>query len=608
TVQGNYIGVNATGSAALSNATAGVSIYGGAQGNVIGGTNTDAANVISGNTFQGLGISGANTTGNVVAGNLIGLNPAGNTAMPNGWSGVSIFGGAQSNLIGGTSAAARNLISGNSLQGVTVSDLGTTGNEIAGNYIGLNAAGTAAPNGWSGVQLYGGAQANVIGGSSVGAGNVISGNSFQGVLLTGTNTSGNVIAGNYIGLNPAGSGAIGNGWSGLEIYGAPASNVVGGTVTGSRNVISGNGNYGVFIGNGGTDGNVVSGNYIGVDTSGTLALANAWSGLSVYGGAKGNLIGGNSANAGNVISGNANYGVTLSGADTSGNLVQGNLVGLDATGTQPLGNGWDGVSLYGGASGNVVGLAVNGTGAGNNIAFNASGGLVLFDAATTNNSLRGNNVFSNGYIGINLVGGAEDFYGVTLNEAGDGDAGPNNLQNYPVISQAAGSGPTTTIAGTLNSTASRTVMIDLYRNDILDSSSHGEGQRYVGSTTVNTDGSGEAGFALTVSGNFTGQFFTATATDQTTGDTSEFSLGLLATNGPTLPTFTSPTTLTSTGFIAHISLAIGESYRVQATTNLGVLPVPWIDLTNFVAGVTNYSFIDRSATNIPRRFYRVISP
>lgn len=608
-VLGNFIGLNASGGAALPNATAGVGIFGGARDNVIGGTNAGAANVISGNSFQGLGISGADTTGNIVAGNLLGLNPAGNAAIPNGWSGVAIFDGARSNLIGGSSAAARNVISGNSLQGVTLSDSGTTGNVVAGNYIGLNAAGTGTvPNGWSGLQIYGGAQGNTIGGSSAPARNVISGNSFQGVLLVGTNTSANVIAGNFIGLNPTGAAAIGNGWSGLEIYGAAASNIIGGTITGAGNVISGNGNYGVFIGDGGTDGNVVSGNFVGVNASGSQAIGNAWSGLSIYGGAKGNVIGGSRAGSGNVISGNQNYGVTLSGADTSGNFVQGNTVGLNADGTQPLGNGWDGISIYDGASGNVVGLAANGSGAANQIAFNAFAGIVLFDASTTGNTFRGNSIFSNGYIGINLASGAEDFYGITSNDTGDADSGPNNLQNYPVITKAAGSGLNTIISGTFNGAANRTMLIDLYRNDTADASQHGEGQRHLGSSSVTTDAGGAAAFAFTAAGNFSGQYITATATDGTTGDTSEFSLALLATNGPVSPTFHSPASLTSSGFTAQITLTLGQNYRVQATTNLGGNPVPWIDLTNFAASATNYRFLDRAATNLPRRFYRVISP
>ena len=606
TVAGNYIGVNASGTAALPNANAGVLIYGGAQGNSIGGTAAGAGNVISGNLYEGLGIADPNTSGNLVQGNFIGLNAAGTAAVPNSWSGVSIFNGAISNTVGGTSAAARNVISGNTLQGLILAQPGTSGNVVAGNYLGLNAAGTAAvANGWSGVQLFGGAQGNTIGGPTAAARNVISGNSFQGVLLSDPATVGNLIAANYIGVNPAGTAALANGWSGVEISQGAATNTIGGASGGAGNVISGNGNYGLTLGG---NGNVAAGNFIGLDATGTFAVANSWSGVAVGGGARGNVIGGTSASAANVVSGNLNYGVTLAGTNTSGNLVQGNRIGLNAAGTQAVGNGWDGVSLYGGATSNVIGLAVSGAGAANAIAFNSGGGLVVFDAGTTSNTLRGNNVFSNTYLGINLIGGSEGFYGVTFNDLGDADAGPNQLQNYPVLTQATGSGPNTFLAGTFDGATNRTLLIDLYRNDAAHPSGYGEGQRYVGSTTVSTDANGSSSFALLISGNFSGQYFTATATDQATGDTSEFSLDLLATNGPALPTFTTPPTLTSTGFNAHISLNLGQNYRVQATTNLGATPIVWLDLTNFVAGVTNYNFLDRAATNLPRRFYRVISP
>lgn len=673
TIAGNYIGVNAAGTAALPNATAGLLIYGGAQGNTIGGTNQGAGNVISGNGYEGLGIADATTSENSVLGNLIGLNAAGTAAIPNTWQGVSIFNGARSNVVGGTSSAARNVISGNGQQGLSISDLGTTGNLVLGNYIGLNAAGTAAvPNAWSGVQLYGGPQHNTIGGTTTAARNVISGNSLQGVLLTGTNTSANLISGNFVGLNPAGTAALPNGWSGVDIYGGAASNTVGGTTTAARNIISGNNQFGLILNGSGSDGNQVLGNFIGPDVTGTAAIPNGWSGLAIGGGARGNvigspisgagnlisgngqygvaindlntsgnlvqgnqigldatgalalanswagvavgngassnLIGGTGSNAGNTVSGNLNYGITLVGTNTTGNLVQGNRIGLNAAGTQALGNGWDGVSLYGGANGNVIGFAVDHSGAGNQIAFNGGGGIAVFDASTTNNTLRGNATYSNGYLAINLFGGAETFTGVTFNDFDDSDTGPNQLQNYPELTQAAGSGPNTMVAGTFTGAANRTVLIDVYRNDVLDPSGHGEGQQPIGSTAITTDGSGAASFALLVSGNFSGQFLTAITTDQLTGNTSEFSPGLLATNGPALPSFAGPALLTSTGFLAQISLTLGQNYRVQATTNLGAAPVVWVDLTNFTASATNHAFLDRAATNFPRRFYRVVSP
>lgn len=604
TVSGNYIGVDRTGTAALPNKTAGILIYGGAQANLIGGTNTGAGNVISGNGFEGVGLADANTIGNIVAGNFIGLNAAGTAAISNTWQGVSIFNGAKSNLIGGTVAAARNFISGNGLQGLAIIDPGTVGNVVAGNYIGLNAAGSAAvANGWSGIQFYNGSQFNTIGGTTAGGRNVISGNSFQGIYLVGAGTSFNLIAGNYIGLNPAGSAAIPNGWTGMDLGGGAATNTIGGNAVGAGNVISGNGNYGIVVG---SDGNTVSGNIVGLDATESNALPNAWTGVLI-GDAKGNLIGSTSANAGNVIAGNLDYGLELRGANSSGNVVQGNSIGLNSAGAQPFGNGWGGVILYQGAHDNVVGYTVNGVGAANKIAFNFSSGIMLLDDGTTNNSLRANLVFSNSFVDINLYGGFDIGWGVTLNDEDDSDSGPNQLQNYPVLTQATGSGANTLIGGTFQGAANRTLIIDLFRNDALDITGYGEGQRYIGNTTITTDVSGAGSFSLNASGNFSGQYVSATATDFLTGNTSEFSQALLATNGPVPPVFTGSPTMTTTGFVARVSLKVGQTYRVQGTTNLAA-PASWIDLTNFTASVTNWIFLDRSATGFARRFYRVATP
>ncbi len=608
TIAGNYIGLNATGTAALRNANAGLLIYNGAQDNLIGGTNVGAGNVISGNGYEGLGIAGTNTTGNRVEGNLLGLNAAGSAAIPNAWSGASLFGGARSNLIGGANPAARNVISGNSLQGLTVAEAGTSGNVVAGNFIGLNLTGTAAiPNGWAGIQLYGGAQANTIGGA-LGSPNVVSGNSLQGILLSGAETLGNVVAGNYIGLNPAGTAALPNGWSGVEISSSSHANTIGGSTPSTRNVVSGNLQYGIMISGSQCSANIVSGNYVGLNAAGTGTVPNQWSGVAVFGGAHDNLIGGADAAAGNVISGNANYGINLSGTNTSRNRVQGNRIGLNAGGTAPIGNGWDGISIYGGATANTVGLNIDDTGAPNQIAHNSGGGIAVFDPGTIRNTLRGNQLFANAYLGINLFGGAESFFGNTFNDSDDADSGPNELQNYPVLTEATARGSRTTVVGALNGAVHQTFIIDFYANETTDASGYGEAQQYLGSTTATTDGTGTTSFALELNGNTSGKYLTATATDRTSGNTSEFCTGLMTVTGPAQPEFVSPPTWTPTGFSVSLALTPGQTYRVQATTNLGAVPVAWSNLTNFTASTTNFSFRDRTATNLPQRFYRIVSP
>jgi titin len=252
-VLGNFIGTNASGIAALGNGV-GVSVTGG-TGQVIGGSAgttplgscTGACNVISGNTNQGILISAAGSIGAIVQGNYIGTDVTGLTAIPNGTYGVNLSGGTQNNTIGGTTAAAQNVISGNTNTGVYIEGASTASNIVQGNYIGMNAAGTAAlGNGSLGVRLVAGANTNNIGGTG-GARNVISGNGTHGVEITGTGVTANVVKGNYIGTNPAGTIAMPNGTNGVEIASGATGNSIGGSGSTDGNIISGNGNYGVRV-------------------------------------------------------------------------------------------------------------------------------------------------------------------------------------------------------------------------------------------------------------------------------------------------------------------------------------------------------------------------
>ena len=187
--------------------------------------------VISGFNTQGVLIEGTGATGNIVSGCYIGTNATGTIAMPNTFPGIEIVGGAHGNTIGGTMAAARNLISGNANIGVSIHDSGTTTNMVQGNYIGLNATGTAAiPNAYAGVEIFGGAANNTIGSSSnAGGRNIISGNSAQGIAITDAGSNSNKVPGNIIGLNPAGTASIGNQFEGIAIFGSASSNIIGGT-------------------------------------------------------------------------------------------------------------------------------------------------------------------------------------------------------------------------------------------------------------------------------------------------------------------------------------------------------------------------------------------
>lgn len=190
----------------------------GATGNVIGDTTAAARNIISGSANQGVFISDSGTTNNVIEGNYIGLTRLGTTPLPNTYCGVGIYHGAQGDLIGGVSASARNIISGNSQQGVVISDTGTNLNLVRGNYIGTLPSGTTAmANGNGGVAVFSGAQSNTIGGSLAGSGNLVSGNTGDGIFVGCSGTNSNVVLGNRIGLNQAGTAMVGNGGAGVSL-------------------------------------------------------------------------------------------------------------------------------------------------------------------------------------------------------------------------------------------------------------------------------------------------------------------------------------------------------------------------------------------------------
>ncbi len=400
-IQGNYIGTNQTGTGAQAN-SAGIVIYLGAHDNTIGGTAAGAGNLISGNTFQAIYISDAGSNNHLIQGNYIGLDAVGTAAIPNGW-GIDILGGAQSNTVGGTSIAARNVISGNNGGGVLIHEfqdvtmVGTRDNLVRGNFIGLTADGSAAlPNQGDGVQIYEGAPSNAIGGTTTGAGNVISGNRDNGIDINDAGSINTLVQGNVIGLSPDGTVKRQNGGVGIQISNGAQSNLIGGTTAAARNLISGNFAQGVSINGTGTDQNLVQGNFIGVDVNGTAALGNGSAGISIFAGAQSNTIGGSAPGAGNVISGNFYQAVTIDGAGTNQNFIQGNLMGVDKNGASALPNGSSGVSIYNGAQSNLVGGT---TPAARNIISGNTFQAVSIDGSGTNL-----NVVAGNYVGLDVDG------------------------------------------------------------------------------------------------------------------------------------------------------------------------------------------------------------
>jgi Calx-beta domain-containing protein/beta-propeller repeat-containing protein/carboxypeptidase family protein len=492
-IQGNYIGLDPTGTVRRAN-NSGISLSFSAN-NVIGGTTPAARNVISANTFQGITINGS---GNLIEANFIGTNAAGTAGLGNGISGVEAFNvsGSSSlnNVIGGTAAGAGNLISGNQ-RGI---QLNSTPMVIQGNLIGTDVSGTSAIGNGAGISGF--AAGTIIGGLVPGARNIISGNTGDGVAIGGI---GSQLQGNFIGTDITGNQVLGNGGTGLA---ADTNALIGGTTPEARNVVSGNGGFGnISVGSG----VVVQGNYIGTNGNGSAALSNPAAGISIS--SSSNLIGGLTPGAQNVISGNQT-GILINSGQT--NTIQGNLIGSNAAGTLPLPNAFAGIRVDSVSNNNTIGGTANG--AANLIAFNGGPGVNVVSG--TGNSVRGNSIFSNTGLGIDLGGN-----GLTANDNCDADSGANNLQNFPVITSVSADSVTTTIQGTLNSTASTQFRIDLFSNATCDPSGNGEGQTFLGSTNVTTDGSCNGTFTLSIpNGSVNGTIITATATDPNS-NTSEFS-------------------------------------------------------------------------------------
>src|SRR5262249_40044911 len=138
----------------------------------------------------------------------------------------------------------------------------------------------------------------------------------------------NVILGNFIGTNDTGTIALANAGDGIDVLGGAASNTIGGTAAGSQNVIAGNTGEGVYIGGSATSSNLVQGNYVGVGLDGTTLIGNAGGGIHVGNAASDNTIGGSASGAGNLINANGLDGVVVDDADGSGNFTGTAAVGI----------------------------------------------------------------------------------------------------------------------------------------------------------------------------------------------------------------------------------------------------------------------------------------
>jgi RHS repeat-associated protein len=511
-----YVGVSETGAATRFNHYFGILISN-APGNNIGGLDVTNRNLIGGN-ITGVFITGPGSSNNVVFGNWFSLSANGSNTLVNGTD--IIISNAPNNIIGGSVAAARNVLAGTT-QNIVVNG-GATGNNILGNYLNLfpNGSPTTTSSGHIGV-LVQNATGTVIG--AAGAGNVISGCD-PGVKIPDATASGTVIQGNYFGTDPTGLVADFN-YICISISGS-SGNLIGGASPGAGNVIVGKGIADVSLNNGANN-NVVQGNFIGTDATGMNSLHTGNLNIGVLVAATGtttatnNLIGGSTDGARNVISGLTSDGVQFNGLQVSNDVVQGNYLGVAADGVTALGNAYSGVNVYGATSNLITGNLI-----GNNGSAGISGVYLYY---ATNNLVFGNTIYSNQFNGVTMIAGPDiisqnsiyDNGGLSIDAGGDGPTPntPNGNSNYPVLTSARQG--STDIDGSMNGKKNCAYHIEFFYNP---PGPPGRAKFFLGASDVTTDDSGNA--MIHVSFSFTaplGYLISATATATCPGTAQETS-------------------------------------------------------------------------------------
>ena len=354
TIEGNHIGIDAGGNAK------GINVIGiridNCPSNTIGGNNPENRNIIAASG----GLEGANclvyidypqSSGNVVKGNYLGVGPNGSTKIGESIVGIRINAGAHHNTVG-----PNNTISGNSLAGIQMEPSPSDNpnhNLIFGNLIGTNKDGNAAvPNG-NGIRIFNG-PTNTVGGVHPLERNIISGNLQAGIEVIFDSydaPSGNIIAGNFIGLDASGSNPLGNGGSGIHL--SSRENRIGGLTVGEGNLISGNGGFGVLLNGPSASNNQIVGNLIGTDNLGSSLVSNKDDGINIAVVPNNNISGNLLCGAG--IGGVGNNGIEILDNTATRNKITGNFIGINALNTEGLGNGFNGIQIKREAHDNIIG-------------------------------------------------------------------------------------------------------------------------------------------------------------------------------------------------------------------------------------------------------------
>ena len=440
---------------------------------------------------------------------------------------IAIFGAAASNSV------VRGLVINKHAAGAGIAIFGVSNVKAEGNYIGIDVTGTIARGNGSGVAVNGG-DGNIIGGTTAAARNVISANTGGGVGITSSSqslTTAKVI-GNYIGTNAAGTAALGNlGGSGISVGGlvsnAPFNIQIGDVSVNSRNIISGNGADGVNISGfniASASGISITSNFIGTDVTGNIDLGNSEDGVEIV-----NLdillsgIGSSAADGFNLISGNNRNGIRV--AQSDGVRVINNLIGTKLNGTNFLLNNQHGILLASFTGSTEIGGSV---GRKNTIAF--ANGFDGISITNNNESIapevadgNSNNVSTQKFIFSSTNDLAVDLgnNGRTPNDSGDGDTGPNRLQNFAEITIASPQFGNINLQGTLNSTPNTGFEIDFY---LVRAGADGQVADFIGFVGVETGASGNAFFNETLPAQTQqGDRVFAITTNVVTNDSSESS-------------------------------------------------------------------------------------
>ncbi|NND72268.1 MAG: T9SS type A sorting domain-containing protein [Rhodothermales bacterium] len=459
--------------------------------------------------FELGGIYMNTTGGNHISGCYVGTDVTGTIARPNANHGIAIVNGVD-DVIGGTLPENRNVISGNTWVGLAIINSGTVGTTVQGNFIGLDATGLQPlGNGQHGINAGMAAtgtvaSAFIIGGSDVEARNVIGSNGWSGILVLGAGADNFQIFGNYVGTDRTGTAARGNGINGIEMASGPSDGIVGGPGANEGNLVAASTQNGIVCQQS-CDNVTISGNIVGTDINQTANFGNTVDGIVVVN-SDNVTIGGVTRAHANVVGNSGRIGIYAFGSESGTHLISNNYVGTNATQSAALRNSLSGIRVE------WVGHTVS-----QNVVANNTEGIVVFGSG---HRLSENSVYANDGIGIDIGGDGRSF-----NDAGDGDAGNNNGQNYPEIASVAynaGSNEVTVTyqVPTLPANAFYPLTIEFFV------ALNGQGITYIGSDTYTSshysNGPNRTVTFTPVSGVVSSNVLVATATDSG-GQSSEYS-------------------------------------------------------------------------------------